>query len=126
MSEEEQYDYDLDALVVDAESAPPFRFKWRGEVWEMPLMNAMPFQDQMDLEEATVEQSMGLIMGEEQFARFMLAGTPAKPPISTGRMRELIDQWHKFQGLTPGESRASRRSSGNTARPSKRTSRSGR
>jgi len=120
MSEEQKYDYDLDALVVDAESAPPFRFKWRDEVWEMPLMNAMPFRDQLDLEEATVEESMGLIMGAEQFERFI------SEPISTGRMRDLIAAWQRFQGLEPGESRASSRSSKNTARPSKRTSRSGR
>jgi hypothetical protein len=120
MSEEQKYDFDLDALVVDAENAPPFKFKWRDEVWEMPIMNAMPFRDQMDLETATVEESMELIMGEEQFRQFI------SEPISTGRMSDLIEEWHRFQGIKPGESRASRRSSGNTARPSKRTSRSGR
>ena len=114
----DEYDYDLDALVVDAENAPPFKFKWRDQVWEMPLMNAMLFRDQLDLEAATVEESMRLIMGEDQFERFIAE------PISTGRMRDLIETWQRFQGLEPGESRASRRSSGNTARPSKRTSRS--
>ena len=53
----DEYDYDLDALVVEAENAPPFRFKWRGEVWEMPLMMAMPFSDQLALEDATVDAS---------------------------------------------------------------------
>ena len=116
----DEYDYDLDALVVDAENAPPFKFKWRDEVWEMPLMNAMQFRDQLDLENATVDESMRLIMGDDQFERFMAE------PISTGRMRDLIEVWQRFQGLEPGESRASRRSSGNTARPLKRTSRSAR
>ena len=117
---EEQYDYDLDALVVEAENAPPFKFKWRDQVWEMPLMDALEFSDQLALEEATVERSMELIMGEEQFAQF-IAG-----PISTGRMRGLIKAWQKHQGLEPGESRASSRSSKNTVRQSKPTSRSGR
>ena len=116
----DEYDYDLDALVVDAENAPPFKFKWRDEVWQMPLMNAMQFSDQLSLEDSTVEDSMRLIMGSDQFDRFIAE------PISTGRMRDLIEAWQRFQGLEPGESRASRRSSGNTARPSKRTSRSAR
>src|SRR5262245_19477516 len=117
---EDQYDYDLDALVVEAGNAPPFRFKWRDEVWEMPLMMAMPFNDQLALEGATVEESMALIMGAEQFDRFIAE------PISTGRMRDLIATWQRFQGLEPGESRASSRSSANTARRSKQTSRSAR
>lgn len=116
----DEYDYDLDALVVEAENAPPFKFKWRGEVWQMPLMNAMQFRDQLDLENATVEESMRLIMGEDQFEQFIAE------PISTGRMRDLIAAWQRFQGLEPGESAASSRSSRSTARPSKRTSRSGR
>jgi hypothetical protein len=120
MSEEQKYDFDLDALIVEAENAPPFRFKWRDEVWEMPLMNAMPFRDQLDLESATVEESMSLIMGEEQFERFIAE------PISTGRMRDLITAWQRFQGLEPGESQASSRSSRSTVRRSKRTSRSAR
>ena len=116
----DEYDYDLDALVVEAEALPPFRFKWRDQVWEMPWMNAMPFRDQLDLENATVDQSMRLIMGDDQFERFIAE------PISTGRMRDLIETWQRFQGLEPGESRASSRSSANTARPSRRTSRSAR
>lgn len=117
---EEQYDYDLDALVVEAENAPPFKFKWRDQVWEMPLMDALDFGDQLALEEATVERSMQLIMGEDQFTQLI------SEPISTGRMRGLIEAWQRHQGLEPGESRASSRSSKNTARRSKRTSRSGR
>lgn len=117
---EEQYDYDLDALVVEAENAPPFKFKWRDRVWEMPLMDALEFSDQLALEEATVERSMELIMGEDQFTEFIAE------PISTGRMRGLIKEWQAFQGLEPGESRASSRSSKSTVRRSKRTSRSAR
>jgi hypothetical protein len=120
MPDEETYDFDLDALVVEVETAAPFKFKWRDELWTMPLMFAMEFADQMALEDADVETSMRLIMGDDQFERFIAA------PISTGRMRDLIAQWHKFQGLDPGESQASSRSSKNTARRSKRTSRSGR
>ena len=121
MSEpEHDYDYDLDALVLEVETAPPFRFKWREEVWEMPLMHAMEFTDQMELEQAGIEQSMRLIMGADQFDRFIAE------PISTARMEGLIKAWNRHQGLESGESRASLRSSGSTARRSKRTSRSGR
>lgn len=120
MSEEDDYDYDLDAVVVEAENAEPFRFKWRDQSWEMPTMDALDFSDQLALEQATVEESLRIIMGSDQFDRFIAE------PISTGRARELIKRWRRWQGLDQGESRASSRSSASTARRSKRTSRSGR
>lgn len=117
---EEQYDYDLDAVKLEVENAPPFKFKWRDEVWELPLMEALDFSDQLALESATVEDSLRLIMGSDQFDRF------TSEPISTARARNVIEAWQRHQGLEPGESRASSRSSKNTARRSKRTSRSAR
>ena len=120
MSEVDEYDFDLDAVVVEAEDAEPFRFKWRDQSWSMPLMDALDFSDQLALENATAEESLRLIMGSEQFDKFIAE------PISTGRARELIKRWRKWQGLDEGESRASSRSSASTARRSKRTSRSGR
>lgn len=83
----------------------------------MPLMMAMDFKDQLALESATVEESMQIIMGDD-FDRLVAE------PISTGRMRKLIEAWHRHQGMEPGESLASPRSSANTARRSKPTSRS--
>jgi hypothetical protein len=114
---EETFDYDLDALVVEEENAPPFRFQWRGEIFEMPLMMGMDFKDQLALEAATVEESMRLIMGGD-YDRLV------QEPISIGRMKALIEAWHRHQGVEPGELVASSRSSVNTARRSKPTSRS--
>ena len=115
-----EVDFDLDAVVVEAETAEPFRFTWKGETWELPLMDALEFADQIALESANVEDSLRLLMGDDQWERFIAH------PISTGRARELIRRWQKWQGLEPGESPASSRSSRSTARRSKRSSRSGR
>ena len=38
----EQYDFDLDAALVEEEDSEPFRFKWSGEVYELPLLAALP------------------------------------------------------------------------------------
>ena len=120
MSDVDDYDFDLDSLVVEAEGSKPFVFRWREQSWEMPLMDALDLSDQLALENATVEESLRIIMGGEQWDRFIAE------PISTGRTRALIKQWRKWQGLNEGESRASSRSSVSTARRSRRTSRSGR
>jgi hypothetical protein len=122
---EEEFDYDLDALVVEEESAPPFRFKWGGKPFEMPLMMAMPFEAQLALEEANITDSMQIIMGDAFDELMATPGTDGEL-MSTGRAKGLFEAWHKHQGLDLGESKASSRSYGNTARRSKRTSRSGR
>ena len=122
----DEYDYDLDALVVEEENAPPFRFRWGGKMFEMPLMLAMPFEDQLALENATLQESMRVIMGSGAFDELMGTLGPDERPLSTGRIKALIEQWHRYQGLEPGESQASSRSSANTAGRSRRTSRSGR
>lgn len=123
--EPEEFDYDLDALVVEEELAPPFRFRWGGKTFEMPLMLAMSLADQLDLESANANDSMRIIMGDA-FDDLMAAKGPDGKPLSAGRAKGLIAAWLKHQGLEPGESQASSRSSANTARPSRRTSRSGR
>jgi len=124
---DERVDFDLDMLVVEDETAPPFRFRWGGQIFEMQLMAAMPLTEQLELQEMTTEQSMSQILGEDTFERLITTkGGPAGEPISTGRMRELIAAWHRHQGLELGESQASPRSSRSTVRRSKRTSRSGR
>lgn len=112
--------FDLDAVEVEAESADPFRFRWRGEVYEMPLAAALDFTDQLALETASETESMRLILGDDQFDRL------TTDPMSTGRMNVLLTQWLRHQGLKPGELPASSRFSANTVRRSKRTSRSGR
>lgn len=124
---DERVDYDLDALVVEEEDAPPFRFRWGGKPFEMRLAGALPLSEQLSLEEMSTEDSMRLLMGEDSFSELVdTLGGPDERPLSTARMGELIRQWKRHQGLEPGESRASSRSSGNTARQSRRTSRSGR
>lgn len=122
---DQRFDYDLDVLIVEEEDAPPFSFKWGGERFEMPLMMALPFADQLELEELTTEESMRQIMGDDDFTRLLTTkGGPKGEPPSTGRMKALIEAWHRHQGLEPGESQPSPRSYGSTAGRSKPTSRS--
>lgn len=111
-------EFDLDALELEDENADPFRFTFRGEKYEMPLMMQMDFSDQLALEDATLSDSLEIILGTEQFKRLL------SEPVSTARMKALIERWQEFQGLEPGKSESSRRSSARMGGRSKRTSRS--
>ncbi len=96
--------FDLDALEVEDEHKPPFRFAYRGDTFDLPVAAAMPWQDQVQLEKAGQLESLRLIMGDVQFERFRML------PMSAGRLGKLIEAWLKYQGLKPGESAASSRS----------------
>jgi hypothetical protein len=123
---EPEVDFDLDALVVEDEDAPPFTFKWGGKRYELPLMKQLPFHKQLLLETVTDLEAVSILVGEELARELAETKGADGRTLSIGRFGELFNAWFKHQGLEPGESLASQRSSGNTARPSKRTSRSGR
>jgi hypothetical protein len=89
--------FDLDALEVEGEDGKPFTFTYKGETYTMPVAAAMPWQDQLALEEADSRESLRLILGDEQFKRFQ------KQPMSTARFAALIEQWKKYQGIKTGE-----------------------
>jgi hypothetical protein len=89
--------FDLDALEVEGEDAPPFEFTYKGEKFSMPTANAMAWQDQLALETATEAGALRLILGDEQYDRL------AKLPMSSARMAKLITAWQGHQGLKPGE-----------------------
>ena len=84
--------FDLKALEVEGEDAPPFEFEYKGEKFAMPAATAMPWQDQLALETADQLTSLRLILGEEQFKRF------EKLPMSAARLGKLIEQWGDYQG----------------------------
>jgi hypothetical protein len=122
----QQFDYDLDALIVEDEDAPPWRFKWAGKVYEMALMATMPVQTQLDIEGAPIEDQMRLILGDVEFADLISVKGAGGRAMTAGRMRDLVTAYMEHQGLVRGKSDSSPSSSGNTARPLKRTSRSAR
>lgn len=123
---DEQFDYDLDALVVEDEEAPPFRFKWGGRVFEMALLAALPVTVQTDLENATVEEQLRLVIGDDEYGELVTIMGANGRTMSTGRMRDLINAWLSHQGLAPGKSQPSSSSSVSTVRRSRPISRSGR
>ncbi len=89
--------FDLDALEVEGEDGEPFAFTYKGETYTMPLAAAMPWQDQIALEAAGTVDSLKLILGDEQYAKF------EKQPMSAGRLAKLLERWLEHQGLKPGE-----------------------
>jgi hypothetical protein len=88
--------FDLDALEVEGEDSPPFEFTYKGETFQLPAATAMPWQDQLALENADQLESLRLILGD-QFPRF------EKLPMSASRLGKLIEAWQSHQGLKPGE-----------------------
>lgn len=93
--------FDLDALEVEDESKPPFMFTYRKQNFTLPVAASMPWQDQLKLETATQTESLRLIMGDEQYAKF------AALPMSSARLGKLIEAWLAHQGLDGGKSPAS-------------------
>jgi hypothetical protein len=123
---DEQFDYDLDALVVEDEDAPPFRFKWGGRVFEMALLATLDVQVQTDLEGASIEEQLRLVIGDEAYSELITIKGAGGRVMSTGRMRDLVKAWMAHQGLEPGKSPDSSRSSASMVRRSRPTSRSAR
>lgn len=107
--------FDLDALAAESEGTP-FRFRFGGEEYEMAPA---------DLKWAAVDdgtmtpvQMFQLLLGDEQWQRIVDSDARLTEPMFVA----LLEQWSNHYGVAPGESRASRRSSGRTAGPSKQTS----
>lgn len=119
--------FNLDALLVEEEDAPPFTFVWGGKTYHMPLMPQLPFERQLALETATDLQAVGIILGDDLANDLAdTLGGPDKRPLSIARFGRLLDAWFAHQGLERGKSPASSASSAPMVRPSRRTSRSGR
>lgn len=107
--------FDLDALAAEADSTP-FRFKFGGEEFEIPPMDIT--WAAIDGSQLSHVDMFKLLVGDEQWARI----TASKARLTEPLFVALLDKWMAHYGVTLGESRASRRSSKSTARPSKQTS----
>lgn len=94
--------FDLDALEVEAETAEPFPFTWKGQTFTLPTLSQMDWRDQTAfVKSVDPVESLRLLLGD-QFDRFVDAG-----PMSVARMNALLDAWQGHQGVTLGESGAS-------------------
>ena len=60
--------FDLDAVVVEEEDAPPFQFTWGGDTYEIPIMAALPFDTQLALETATDLEAVTILLTILYFA----------------------------------------------------------
>lgn len=102
--------FDLDAIVNEAREEY-FTFTFKGEVFTM-----------LPPEEADWQVSAALGTDEGKLADFVkeLLGDDyerfSKHKLSSAGLTALIDECTKFYGITPGESRASKRSSKSTRR----------
>lgn len=106
----------LDALEAEATGAP-FPFVFGGVTYTMsgnPDVRAVAKLEQNDL--IGFLQAM---LGQEQFDRLWAA----PEVLGKNELRALIDGYFEHIGTDAGESSASRKPSGRTVTPSKRTSR---
>jgi hypothetical protein len=95
--------FDLDALAVEAESAEPFRFRWDGHEFALPLLQQMTWQDSVAYfaDDATPDAKLRRLLGAPQYEQF------TAKPMSTARLNALLDAWFAAQGTSAGESVAS-------------------
>jgi hypothetical protein len=124
--------YDLQRVY--AEKKKPFWFRWEDQWWKLPHPRMMDFEVQAEIEsfdfgsltqeggdledaKARLNKIYGLIMGEEQAARWREC--EARP---VQMQLEMLNEWMARTGASQGEAPASDDSSRSTGRPSKRTS----
>lgn len=105
--------FDLDALETEGK---PFPFKHGGEDYELPA--TVPLKFAMAQQEGRLAGMLEALLGHDQWTRLMASDAV----FDDRKFEALMTAWNKHLGVAPGESRASRRSSGSTAGPSKRTS----
>lgn len=122
--------FDLDAVYAETRTEP-FRFKWAGEEWELPLfadidwralglaneLTALADTENMaEVDVSVLRRLFEFAFGPTQAARW------DKVPQNTSAMTTLFGAWQSYSGTTLGESSASTDSSASTERPSKPTS----
>lgn len=112
--------FDLDAVAAEYRSKRvPFRFTFRGREWQLSNLFAT-----VDLD--TIESAQSSNLGALRTALTSGLGADADDfKVGTLTVVELVplfERWSVRSGSAPGESEASSDSSGNTGRPSKRTS----
>lgn len=128
--------FDLDAVVVESDDAPPFSFTWGGKAFELPPFMALPADRQIAVIDAVYSEEgidparllgvLRLVVGDDLIAELSATlGGPSNKPMSALRLMRLIGAWIETE-RDGGKSPASSPSSGATARPSKQTSRSAR
>ena len=119
MSTKETQIFDLDALENEAEGRKPFQFSLGGDVFELPFLMDMDWQDQLRLETSPETDAVRVILGD-QYKKF------EQHKCSVRQLKALIEAWMQHQGVDPGKSPRSSTLSANTGPKSKRTSHSGR
>lgn len=109
--------FDLDAFIADQLAAgQPFELTFGGETFVLP---SQPDPRAAALFDAGLYgKSFELMLGNEQYARFMAS----QAPLTRDAVIEVIRRHAAHAGASVGESSASSDSSGSTARRSKRTS----
>lgn len=98
----EQTPFDLDASIAEANS-DPFVFTFQGETVNLPNMGALPADQLMTLQSASMEQQIEFINGLADLGGIKLVSLPVKA------FNDLIAAWFAHAGLDLGEVVASKR-----------------
>lgn len=101
--------FDLDAIKSEA-SEEPFTFTLGGEVFQMLPPEEVDWKVADDISQGEgLKAFIAELLGDD-YERF------AKHTVSSRKLGLLIDECTRYYGVTPGESKASTRSSRSTRR----------
>jgi hypothetical protein len=92
--------FDLDAVGADIE---PFRFVFGGTEFTMPCLDGLPYDQAERFGQSEERDALAQLLGDQWEAFRALSPTLAQ-------VKALAEQWWKYQGTSPPESLASRRS----------------
>lgn len=114
-------EFDLDRWY-DSNRGTPYRFRWGGQVWELPHPRDLPVPlidlvDSDDLDLGRVRDALVSAFGADQWARLNKTR-----PFPTSALPELFTRWMAHGGVDVGESSSSADSSPSTVEHSPRTS----
>jgi hypothetical protein len=102
--------FDLDAAAEKAaadSNAAPFAFTYRGESYEAPAALSWPLEAQRLIGLGELEPALGMLLGDDQFARLVAAG------ITVGELSVLFEAIGEAAGVggLPNSPRPARRAS---------------
>lgn len=100
VDEDTAYDFDLDGVLEREADNAPFRFPYKGTIYELPNASVVSLHQARRMEDGEVEEMLAEVAGEE--LADLISGLP------TGAFKKLIQAWMAHAGLDEGKTPASR------------------
>lgn len=101
---------DVDAIMAERVEKPPYVFRFGGEIYNLPPR--ADFRAIAAMSQGELDKAMRLLMGQSQWERLQ----DAEAVFTDETLKVVMDGYQAHMGEDLGESKASTRSSKNTAR----------